>query len=344
MTATIAYDKSVENLIDQLSATGHVTHTAYKKTSVTLHHNGGRLSHAGVLSTWKTRPASAHFDVDASGSVAQYVKVNEYAWAVGNTSGNQSTISIEQANSTLSPNWEVAEATWKSSARLAGWLFAKVIGERPSKSNFFVHKHWSATDCAGPYIDKVFPQILAAAQSAYDTFKGTKTTTPPPASKPTTGKESLSQVAKDVIAGKYGNNPGRTTKLKAAGYDPAAVQAEVNAELSGKKTTPAAPAKPAPAPAKNSLEAVAKDVIAGKYGNGPDRTRRLAAAGYSASAVQAEVNVLLGAKTSGTKSIKTVAAEVIAGKWGNNPQRAEKLAAAGYNAASVQAEVNRRVK
>ena len=58
---TIAYDKPVVDFIAQLSATGHVTHTAYKKTSVTLHHNGGRLSHQGVLNVWKVRPASAHF-------------------------------------------------------------------------------------------------------------------------------------------------------------------------------------------------------------------------------------------------------------------------------------------
>jgi len=111
VTPTIAYDRTVSNFIDQLSATGHVTHRAYRKTSVTLHHNAARLSHQGVLNVWRTRPASAHFDVDAAGAVAQYVKVNEYAWAVGNTAGNQSTISIEMANATLAPGWTVTDAT-----------------------------------------------------------------------------------------------------------------------------------------------------------------------------------------------------------------------------------------
>jgi len=121
VTATIAYDKPVKNLIDQLSATGHVTHTKFKKKSVTLHHNAGRLSHEGVLKVWQTRPASAHFDVDAKGAVAQYVAVNEYAWAAGNLKGNQESIHIENANATLAPGWSVADATWQSSARLAGW-------------------------------------------------------------------------------------------------------------------------------------------------------------------------------------------------------------------------------
>ncbi|MEU4850441.1 peptidoglycan-binding protein [Streptomyces gilvosporeus] len=161
-------------LIDELSATGHVTHKPYRKTSVTLHHNDGktsRLSYQGVLNGWKTRPASAHFDVDSAGAVAQYVRVNEYAWAVRDIAGNQSSISIEMANATLAPGWTVAETTWNNAARLAGWLFAKVIGERPSKSNLFYHHHWSSTECAGSYMDKIYDKVLAAAQEAYDHFK-----------------------------------------------------------------------------------------------------------------------------------------------------------------------------
>ncbi|MFF6952788.1 N-acetylmuramoyl-L-alanine amidase [Streptomyces iakyrus] len=178
-TATIPYDCPVANFIDQLSATGHVTHTSYMKTSVTLHHNAARLSHQGVLDVWKVRPASAHFDVDAAGAVAQYVKVNEYAWAVGNTVGNQRSISIEMANATLAPNWTVGQATWKNAARLAGWLFAKVIGQRPSRSNLVYHHHWSATICAGPFMDRIYDEVLAAAQVAYDGFTDAQSTPRP---------------------------------------------------------------------------------------------------------------------------------------------------------------------
>lgn len=279
MTKTIAYDKHVENFIDQLSATGHVTHTAYKKTSVTLHHNGGRLSHQGVLNVWKTRPASAHFDVDASGAVAQYVKVNEYAWAVGNKAGNQSTISIEMADATLAPGWTVADATWKGAARLAGWLFYKVVGARPTKSNFFYHHHWSATACAGPYMDKIYDKVLSAAQSSYDAFK--KAASTPSAPHPTTpAKKSITEVAQDVIAGKYGNGPERVRKLLAAHYDPVKVQAEV-ARLLHK-----------PTPVKTYRQ-IADEVVRGKWGNDPERSKKLKAAGYDTAHVQREVNRLV---------------------------------------------------
>lgn len=170
--SVIAYDRPVKDLIAALSATGHVTHTAYRKTSVTLHHNGARLSHEGVLAVWQTREASTQFDADGAGAIAQFVNVNEYAWSCGNTEGNMRSIHIEMANSALAPGWTVGEATWKSAARLAGWLFAKVIGVRPDASNFFVHSHWFATSCAGPYIASLWSLIMAAAQASYDNFKG----------------------------------------------------------------------------------------------------------------------------------------------------------------------------
>lgn len=169
---TISYDKPVADFIDELNATGHVTHRSYKKKSVTLHHNGGRLSLQGILNVWKTRPASAHFQVTRDAELGQYVKVNEYAWAVGNTTGNIESISIEMANSELSPTWRVNEITWMEACRLAGWLFANVVDghPRPSSSNLFYHHHWKSTDCAGPYMDTVYSRVLKETQRWYDYF------------------------------------------------------------------------------------------------------------------------------------------------------------------------------
>src|SRR5688572_9215472 len=168
--SVIAYDLPVLDYIEALNRTGHVSHTQHRKTHVTLHHNGGRLSHGGVLSVWQVRPASAQFNVDAAGTIAQFVRVAEYAWACGSTLGNQCSISIEMCNLTLAPDWVVGEDTWRSAARLAGWLFARVIGYRPTREFLVQHETWSATTCAGPYIDKVYDQILALAQKWYDRF------------------------------------------------------------------------------------------------------------------------------------------------------------------------------
>ena len=43
-----------------------------------------------------------------------------------------------------------------------------------------------------------------------------------------TGKKSVEAVAKEVLAGKWGNGENRKKKLQAAGYDYGAVQKKVN--------------------------------------------------------------------------------------------------------------------
>lgn len=332
-----AYDKGVKNLISGLNATGHVTHSKHRKDMVTVHHNGGRLSHEGVLNVWKTRPASAHFDVDAAGNVAQYVEMNEYAWACGNTEGNQRSISIEMCNEATSGDWPVSETTWRSAARLAGWLFAKVIGARPSSSSLVPHHHWKSTTCAGPYMDKHFGDFIAVAQQAYDFFKGGGSTPTPP---PPSGGKSIAQIADEVIAGKWGNGDTRKFRLQQAGYDPAAVQAEVNRKLSGGDV------RPAPAPARKSNEQIAAEVLAGQWGNGDDRKQRLARAGYNYDDIQRIVNQRAGngAPAAHRSTLTEIAQQVIAGHYGNMPQRRRLLEGQGWNYASVQAEVNRLLR
>lgn len=147
----------------------------------------------------------------------------------------------------------------------------------------------------------------------------------PVPSTPSTGK-SITEVAKEVLAGQWGNGDARRNALQAAGYDYAAVQAKVNELCSGKAPTPA-----------KSVEEVAKEVLAGQWGNGDARKNALSAAGYDYNAVQAIVNQLC---TGGSKSVDTVAREVIAGKWGNGNERKQKLEAAGYDYAAVQNKVN----
>jgi hypothetical protein len=92
----------------------------------------------------------------------------------------------------------------------------------------------------------------------------------------------------------------------------------------------AAPAKP-----DKSVDAVAKEVLAGKWGNGSERVRRLTAAGYDAVDVQIAVNKLVK-----DANIKAAAYAVIAGKYGNGEDRVRRLRAAGYDPADVQDMVN----
>lgn len=109
----------------------------------------------------------------------------------------------------------------------------------------------------------------------------TSKTASKPVTKPTT-KKSTTEIAKEVIDGKWGNGSDRKKKLEAAGYNYSTVQIKVNELLSSKKVS-----------SKKSTTEVAKEVIAGKWGNGETRKKKLKAAGYDYNAVQKKVNALL---------------------------------------------------
>lgn len=104
-----------------------------------------------------------------------------------------------------------------------------------------------------------------------------------------------------------------------------------------------APAPKPEAPAKKSVDEIAKEVIAGKWGTGGTRKNLLTAAGYNYSEVQNRVNEMLSGKTVAPKPTKTVndiAKEVIAGKWGNGVDRKKRLTDAGYDYNAIQKRVN----
>lgn len=104
-------------------------------------------------------------------------------------------------------------------------------------------------------------------------------------------------------------------------------------------TTPA----PAPTPTptkKKTIDEIAQEVIAGKWGNGDSRKKKLQDAGYDYDQVQKKVNQLLSKK----KSNEEIAREVIAGKWGNGAARKKKLEAAGYDYNAIQKIVNKLSK
>ena len=90
-------------------------------------------------------------------------------------------------------------------------------------------------------------------------------------------KKTVTEIAQEVLEGKWGNGQERKEKLTQAGYDYSAVQAEVNKLVT---------------PAKKSNEEIAREVIKGLWGNGAERKKKLAAAGYDCSAIQAIVNKL----------------------------------------------------
>lgn len=100
---------------------------------------------------------------------------------------------------------------------------------------------------------------------------------------------------------------------------------------------------PKPSPLdKKSNDEIAKEVVAGKWGNGDERKKKLEAAGYDYNAVQKIVNELVAPKPK--KTNEELAKEVINGLWGNGDERKKKLTEAGYDYNAVQKIVNEKMK
>ena len=89
-------------------------------------------------------------------------------------------------------------------------------------------------------------------------------------------KKTVTQLAKEVIEGKWSARDERRQKLTAAGYNYSAVQKKVN-ELCEKM----------------KINKIAQEVIQGKWGNGEERHQKLTDAGYDYDKVQARVNELM---------------------------------------------------
>jgi len=145
-------------------------------------------------------------------------------------------------------------------------------------------------------------------------------------------RKSLDLLAEEVIAGLWGNGADRKAKITTAGYDFNRVQERVNYLIASKKITP-----------KKSIDEIAKEVIAGKWGNGYSRHINLMRSGYKYVEVQKRVNQLLAIKRA-LKPIDVIARQVIAGKWGNGLARKQALIEAGYNYNEVQMVVNKLLK
>lgn len=158
-----------------------------------------------------------------------------------------------------------------------------------SKELYKVRKSWNdAKTQIGAY--SILDNAKKACKDGYFVFDSKGNIVYPTNSKQNTStiktpsKKSNKEIAKEVLEGKWGNGQIRKDKLKAAGYDYNTIQKLINNILNSKQKTTN----------KKSNEEIAKEVIKGKWGNGVNRNKKLAAAGYDYLEIQKIVNKLLG--------------------------------------------------
>ena len=285
-----------------------------------------------------SRQASCNYGIGPDGRVGMYVEEKNRSWCSSSNANDQRAITIECASDTTHPyamNDKVyatlitlcTDICRRNGKKKLLWFADKnkslAYSPKQDEMVLTVHRWFTNKSCPG---DWLYSRLGDVAAKVTANLSSTTSTTTPSTSKTT------EEVAQEVIAGKWGNGEERKQRLTAAGYNYSLIQAKVN-ELMGAK---------APVPSK-SIDELAREVIAGKWGNGEDRKNRLTSAGYDFSAVQAKVNELMGGVKS-TKSVDQLAREVIQGKWGNGQDRKNHLTAAGYDYNIIQARVNELLK
>ena len=295
---------------------------------IIVHHWAGTAGGDSRL-TNPSADVSANYILYSNGTLIGQVPEEYRAWTSGSWEVDSPSITIEVQNSGVGGDWPVSDAAINKLTQLIADLGRRYgWGSISFGAQVRGHREFVATACPGPYLWARLPQIAANANAQMGGAA-------PAPSAPVSG--DVDALARAVIRGDYGNGPARRAALGAR-YDE--VQARVNQILSGGGSAPAPAPAPVPAP-NNSIDALARAVIRGDYGNGPTRKARL---GAMYGPVQARVNEILGGSAPAPApapapavDIEGLARAVIRGDYGNGDAR---RAALGANYDAVQARVN----
>ena len=201
--------------------------------AITIHHMAGKLTaeQCGRIFQQVGRYGSSHYGIGYNGEIASYVDEENTAWTNSNWDSNCKSVTIETSNSEMGGSWPVSDASLNALIKLVADIAKRNdLGTLVPGQNLTWHSMFADTTCPGDYLRSKMQYIADEANKLNA-----------PAPEPTPSK-SVDELAQEVIAGLWGNQPERQQRLEAAGYDYYAVQARVNEILA-----------PGPAPAPRPL-------------------------------------------------------------------------------------------
>ena len=271
-----------------------------------------------------SRQASCNYGIGTDGRIALIVEEKDRSWCTGGKDKNgqpilvngisgadndHRAVTIECASDTKPP-YAINDAVYTSLIDLCTdickrngikelkWKGDKSLVGQPEKQNLTVHRWFANKACPGDYIYDRLGQIADEVNARLNL---------------TVKKEVIYRVQTGAFRNKdYADNLYR--KVKAAGFSVCMVKVGTmykvqvgaykkldNANNMAKKLTEAGfeacittnGGEAVAVTTKKSIDTIAKEVIAGKWGNGSDRKARLTKAGYDYAAVQKRVNELL---------------------------------------------------
>ena len=238
-----------------------------------------------------SRQASCQYGIGPDGRIGMYVEEKNRSWCSSSNANDQRAITIECASDTTEPyamNSKVYDALIKLCVDICKrngkkkliWLGDKdkTLNYNPKSDEMVitVHRWFANKSCPGNWL---YARLGDLATKVTAQLGGTTTAPEPTTSTLYRVRKTWSDSKTQKGAFKELSNAKKCADDN-AGYS--VFDEKGNVVYTGKNTT-----------AKKTVLELAKEVIAGKWGNGQDRKNRLNAAGYDYTAVQDKVNELL---------------------------------------------------
>lgn len=301
-------------------------------TKIAIHHTAGAVSAGTIGQIFKptSRQASCNYGIGNDNKIVLCVDESNRSWCTSSSWCDNRAITIEVANSSNGGNWPVSDRVLATLIDLVTDICKrngiKNCTYTGGKDGVLQKHEWYAnTNCPGPYLGSKFSYIASEVNKR---LHGGSTS-------PSVAQgSSLYRVRKSWSDAKSQKGAFRNFEnaKKCANANPGYSVYDAN----GRSVYPVASAS------SKSVDNLAREVLAGNWGNGQDRVNRLTSAGYDYNAVQNRVNEILygSASKPAGKSIDTLAREVIRGDWGNGQDRKNRLERVGYDYHAVQRRVN----
>lgn len=238
-----------------------------------------------------SRQASCQYGIGPDGRIGMYVEEKNRSWCSSSNANDQRAITIECASDTTEPyamNSKVYDALIKLCVDICKrngkkkliWLGDKdkTLNYNPKSDEMVitVHRWFANKSCPGNWL---YARLGDLATKVTAQLGGTKTAPEPTTSTLYRVRKTWSDSKTQKGAFKVLSNAKKCADDN-AGYS--VFDEKGNVVYTGKNTV-----------VKKTVTELAKEVIAGKWGNGQDRKNRLNAAGYDYTAVQDKVNELL---------------------------------------------------
>lgn len=274
-----------------LNHSGQRTHSIDR---ITPHCVVGQLSAESICGcfTSPSRQASCNYGIGTDGKVSLCVEEKNRSWCSSSNANDQRAVTIECASDKTEP-YEMNSRVYDSLVKLCTDICRRNgkkkllwLGDRNKTLNYTpksdemvltVHRWFANKSCPGGWLYARLGDLAAKVTAALGSMSE---------SKPASNKKQLYRVRKTWADSK--SQKGAFSVLANAKKCADSNKGYSVFDENGKKVYPAdAPGT------KKSIDAIAREVIRGDWGNGDERKQKLTAAGYDYSAVQKKVNELL---------------------------------------------------